>query len=83
MSKNSNLYIGIGLVIFGIVELFENEFDEFILYSVLGTAFMITWYSMKEGLPPKRKKVLGTISWIMIGLSLFWFLYLVRTDSYR
>ncbi|MDH5380919.1 MAG: hypothetical protein OEW75_08705 [Cyclobacteriaceae bacterium] len=83
MKGKTNLYISIGMFIFGIVEWFENKPDEFILYSALGLAFFVTWVSMQDKYAGEMKKLLVVISWILIAFSLFWFLYLVRTDSWR
>lgn len=83
MSKKTNLYIGIAFLVYGIFEIVENRPDESVLYLMIGSAFGITWFSYRENLSPTVKKVMVIGSWILIGASLIWFLYLVRTDSWR
>ncbi len=81
--KKTNLYIGLGFILFGVVMLFEQKVDESILYFTLGGAFSVTWVSFKEFEDPLVKKVLTVFSWLLIAFALFWFLYLVRTDAWR
>ena len=83
MGKKTNLFVGIGLIIYSIVEYTDQRMDEFILYAVLGVAFMITWFSARPGLDAQTKKILVILSWVLIILSAFWFFYLVRTDMFR
>ena len=83
MNKRTNLYIGLGFAAYGAFELMSDRVDESILYFLMGAAFAVTWISLRDGLPSKWKKPLMIVSWSFIGLALFWFLFLLRTDIWR
>ncbi len=82
MSKSS-IYIGLGFFVFGIYELSRGRVEEMIMYSLVGLAFVFTWWSTRPGLEPKNKRMLTIISWVLILAAGFTFLFLVRTDIGR
>ena len=71
--------IGAVLVAFSIYQMFRNELWEFALYSVTGAAF-ITMGLIKDKMFPRYNKLLEKLSWILILLSGFLLIFLIRTD---
>ncbi|MDQ3534633.1 MAG: hypothetical protein M3421_03300 [Bacteroidota bacterium] len=68
-------------LLLGIYRIFYGVYLEATMYFALGIGFYITGI-IKNGVYQPRHKLLGVISWIMIFIALFIFLFLLRTDSY-
>ena len=83
MKGNTNVFIGIGFIAYGIFMWFEGYPREVVLYLVLGAAFILTRISAREDLTPGMRRFLKIASWAVIGFSLFWFFWLVRTDQWH
>lgn len=80
--KDKGYYLaGILFLLLGIYKIFYGEYIESIMYFSLGLAFNITGI-IKNELYLHHHKFLGVLSWIMIFVALFLFLFLLRTDSY-
>ncbi|MGK7389299.1 MAG: hypothetical protein ACNS60_03085 [Candidatus Cyclobacteriaceae bacterium M2_1C_046] len=81
MNKKSwtQYLIGAVLVAFSIYQMYRNEPWEFALYSVTGAAF-ITMGLIKDKMFPRYRQLLNVLSWILILLSIFLLIFLIRTD---
>lgn len=71
--------VGAVLVAFSLYQLYRNELWEFALYSVTGAAF-ITMGLIKDKMFPRYSQLLNVLSWILILLSIFLLIFLIRTD---
>ncbi|CAN5557894.1 hypothetical protein BH23BAC1_BH23BAC1_21550 [soil metagenome] len=64
----------------GIYKISFNDYIESVMYISLAVGFTITGI-LKNELFLDHKKFLETLSWAMIILALFTFLFLLRTDT--
>lgn len=65
-----------------IYQLLKPNYMEMALYLVAGTAFLLMGL-IKNGYFAKYKKLVDIISWILIVATVFYFLFMLRMDSYR
>lgn len=61
-------------------QLFVQDYWEAALYTSAGLAFIVMGLISNDVLPG-YKKILNVISWILIIVAVFLFLFLVRTDG--
>ena len=74
-------YLVGGLMIaFSFYQVYIADFWEASLYICAGLAFIVMGLLKNEVLP-QYKNVLNIISWVLILLAVFLFLFLVRTDG--
>ena len=67
------------LLLFSVFQWRRNEYWEFAMYCCTGLAFLVMGF-IKDGILMRHKPFLNILSWILIALSAFLFLFLVRTD---
>ena len=71
--------VAVALLLFSAYQLRKNEYWEFAMYCCTGLAFLVMGI-IKDGYLMRYKSFLNVLSWVLIALSAFLFLFLVRTD---
>lgn len=80
--KNKGYYLaGVLFLLLSIYRLFYGDYIEATMYLSLAIGFGITGIIKNELYLPHHK-LLGIVSWVLIFVALFIFLFLLRTDSY-
>ena len=81
MKGSSIQYLVGGLMVaFSLYQIYIADFWEASLYISAGLAFIVMGL-LKNEVFPGHKKILNVISWLLILLAVFLFLFLVRTDG--
>ncbi|ELR69877.1 hypothetical protein C900_04580 [Fulvivirga imtechensis AK7] len=68
------------MVAFSFYQIYTADFWEASLYISAGLAFIVMGL-LKNEVFPRQKKILNAVSWLLILLAVFLFLFLVRTDG--
>ncbi len=80
--KDKGYYLaGVLFLLLALYRLFYGSYLDSIMYFALGIGFSITGI-IKNQLYLQHHKVLGIVSWIMIFVTLFIFLFLLRTGAH-
>lgn len=72
--------VGILMLSFSFYQLYIKDYWEASLYITAGLAFLIMGL-IKNNALPRYRSILNVLSWILILLAAFLFLFLVRTDG--
>jgi hypothetical protein len=68
------------LIVFAFYQLTKPDYWEFTMYLMAGGSFLLMGL-IQDGWMRQYKKVLDAVSWILIGLTVIMFLYMVSTDG--
>jgi hypothetical protein len=68
------------LVVFAFYQLSKPDYWEFTMYFMAGVSFLLMGL-IKDGWMSQYQKILDPLSWILIGLTVFLFLYMASTDG--
>jgi hypothetical protein len=79
MKEKAYYLAGILFLIIGFYHIYIVSYLEAAMYLSLCLGFLLTGM-VKNDLFQNRQKLLGAVSWIMIFIALFIFLFLLRTD---
>lgn len=80
MNKYIHYLAGTAMLVFAAYQLVRADLWEFSLYLATGIAFLLTGL-IRNNVFPGSYRLLNVLSWVFIGLAVFLFLFLVRTDS--
>jgi len=67
------------LIVFALYQLIKPDYWEFTMYLMAGVSFLLMGL-IRDGWMSQYKKILDAVSWILIGLTVVMFLYMVSTD---
>ncbi len=78
--KRIEYWAGLGFLALAVFMLAKENYWDAALYISAGMAFSLNGL-LKENVFPEARKLLVILAWLFIGLTLFLFLFLLRTDK--
>ncbi|MDH5599561.1 MAG: hypothetical protein OEY34_10580 [Cyclobacteriaceae bacterium] len=79
----ANYIIGLGFLVLAFIMYIKENMLELGALLCASFAFIITGYSLEDGINPSLKKTLSILSWVLIIITAIYFYYLLRTDFFR